>query len=69
LKNFLIVFSFGIIFLSAINSSAFLNKVENNRKGEFFQKFEQTYKFNAKTTKKVQMDQRFLELFEKVSKK
>ena len=33
------------------------------------QKFEQTYKFNTKTQKKATIDQKFLDLFEKVSKK
>ena len=69
MKNFLVLFSFSIIILSAINSSAFIKKVENKQKTDFMQKFEQTYKFNAKPSKKVQADKRFLELFEKVSKK
>ena len=44
-------------------------KKDNKRKAQFMQKFEQTYKFDAKPSKKVQADKRFLELFEKVSKK
>jgi cell fate (sporulation/competence/biofilm development) regulator YlbF (YheA/YmcA/DUF963 family) len=68
LKNFLVLFSFSIIILSAISSSAFIKK-DNKRKAQFMQKFEQTYKFDAKSSKKVQADKRFLELFEKVSKK
>ena len=44
-------------------------KKDNKRKAQFIQKFEQTYKFDAKSSKKVQADKRFLELFEKVSKK
>tara|TARA_R100001015_G_C4634728_1_gene201875 strand:+ start:5115 stop:5255 length:141 start_codon:yes stop_codon:yes gene_type:complete len=46
-----------------------MKKVENKQKTDFMQKFEQTYKFNVKPSKKVQADKRFLELFEKVSKK
>ena len=46
-----------------------MKKNENKQKTEFMQKFEQTYKFNAKPSKKIQADKRFLELFEKVSKK
>jgi len=33
------------------------------------QKFESAYKFNAKTQNKTQIDQKFLKLFKKVSKK
>tara|TARA_R110001583_G_C5661247_1_gene409655 strand:+ start:2503 stop:2679 length:177 start_codon:yes stop_codon:yes gene_type:complete len=57
-----------MIFLSAFSSSAFINK-SNKRKTKFMHKFEQTYKFNTKTEKKATIDQKFLDLFEKVSKK
>jgi len=68
LKNFLVLFSFSIIILSAISSSAFMKK-DNKRKAQFMQKFEQTYKFSVKSNNKSQLDKQFLELFEKVSKK
>tara|TARA_R110000796_G_C14562446_1_gene434990 strand:- start:1516 stop:1722 length:207 start_codon:yes stop_codon:yes gene_type:complete len=68
LKNFLVIFSFSIIFLSAIGSSAFSTK-DNKRKKKFMQKFESAYKFNANTQNKTQIDQKFLKLFKKVSEK
>ena len=69
MKNFLILFSSGIIILSAMNSSAFIKTDDSRRKDNFMQKFEQTYKFSAETEKKAPKSQQFLELFEKVMKK
>tara|TARA_R100000951_G_scaffold19720_1_gene16626 strand:- start:2773 stop:2979 length:207 start_codon:yes stop_codon:yes gene_type:complete len=68
LKNFLVIFSLSIISLSALGSSAFSTK-DGKRKKKFMQKFESAYKFNTKTQNKTQIDQKFLKLFKKVSKK
>ncbi len=40
-----------------------------DKKDNFMQKFEQTYKFDAKPEKEIQKNKQFLELFEKVMKK
>jgi hypothetical protein len=51
------------------SSSAFIKKGNTVNRVRFFQNFEQAYKFNSKTTKKIKANKQFLELFEKVSKK
>jgi hypothetical protein len=57
-----------IILFSGLSSSAFIKKNVQNKK-EFFEKFENTYKFYEKGVKKANSNKKFLELFEKVSKK
>ena len=58
-----------MIILATTSSSAFMKNDNTVNRAHFFQNFEQAYKFNSKTTKKIKTDKQFLELFEKISKK